>query len=193
MDDIKPIETEYKGYRFRSRLEARWAVFFQTAGIPWEYEPEGIDLDADGGYLPDFLIRVEFIGVMGEHIYRDLWNDTFIEVKPYALVPKQADRLFTIARHTSYVLCSDPPGAHRLWHMFPTDDEDSCAEAALFYDLGDSVAICLMPSMGEAYKTAYGLHQAYFNSNKLGSAYLAARQSRFEHGQFGPPSDWGRS
>lgn len=24
------IETEYKGYRFRSRLEARWAVFFDT-------------------------------------------------------------------------------------------------------------------------------------------------------------------
>ena len=25
---IKPIETKYNGYRFRSRLEARWAVFF---------------------------------------------------------------------------------------------------------------------------------------------------------------------
>ena len=28
MSDIKAIETYYKGYRFRSRLEARWAVFF---------------------------------------------------------------------------------------------------------------------------------------------------------------------
>lgn len=28
---IKPIETVYKGYRFRSRLEARWAVFFQVS------------------------------------------------------------------------------------------------------------------------------------------------------------------
>lgn len=27
-ENIKAIETEYKGYRFRSRLEARWAVFF---------------------------------------------------------------------------------------------------------------------------------------------------------------------
>jgi hypothetical protein len=26
----KAIETHYKGYRFRSRLEARWAVFFDT-------------------------------------------------------------------------------------------------------------------------------------------------------------------
>jgi len=25
---IKAIETQYRGYRFRSRLEARWAVFF---------------------------------------------------------------------------------------------------------------------------------------------------------------------
>jgi hypothetical protein len=38
---IKPIETRYKGYRFRSRLEARWAVFFDTMEIPWEYEKEG--------------------------------------------------------------------------------------------------------------------------------------------------------
>lgn len=25
---IKAIDTIYKGYKFRSRLEARWAVFF---------------------------------------------------------------------------------------------------------------------------------------------------------------------
>ena len=34
---MKPIETEYKGYRFRSRLEARWAVFFDALNIKWEY------------------------------------------------------------------------------------------------------------------------------------------------------------
>jgi hypothetical protein len=38
---LKPIETFYRGYRFRSRLEARWAVFMDAAGIVWEYEPEG--------------------------------------------------------------------------------------------------------------------------------------------------------
>lgn len=27
-NSIKPIETIYNGYHFRSRLEARWAVFF---------------------------------------------------------------------------------------------------------------------------------------------------------------------
>lgn len=44
MGGIKPIETLYRGYRFRSRLEARWAVFFDVAGIAWQYEPEGFDL-----------------------------------------------------------------------------------------------------------------------------------------------------
>lgn len=39
---IQAIETRYAGCRFRSRLEARWAVFFDTLGIKWEYEPEGI-------------------------------------------------------------------------------------------------------------------------------------------------------
>ncbi len=43
---IKPIQTLYRGYRFRSRLEARWAVFFDAAGVPWRYEEEGFDLNA---------------------------------------------------------------------------------------------------------------------------------------------------
>jgi len=51
---IKAIETKYKGYRFRSRLEARWAVFFDALGIAWEYEPEGYDLGDGVWYLPDF-------------------------------------------------------------------------------------------------------------------------------------------
>ena len=38
---IKPIETYYNGYRFRSRLEARWAVFFDAMGIKYKYEDEG--------------------------------------------------------------------------------------------------------------------------------------------------------
>lgn len=53
---IKPIETKYKGYRFRSRLEARWAVFFDALGAQWEYEKEGYDLGKDGWYLPDFWL-----------------------------------------------------------------------------------------------------------------------------------------
>ena len=56
MTDIKPIETNYKGCRFRSRLEARWAVFFDSIGIEWEYEPEGFELPDGTRYLPDFYL-----------------------------------------------------------------------------------------------------------------------------------------
>lgn len=53
---IKPIETQYAGCRFRSRLEARWAVFFDAAAIPWLYEPEGYELSDGRRYLPDFYL-----------------------------------------------------------------------------------------------------------------------------------------
>ena len=53
---IKAIETRYDGCHFRSRLEARWAVFFNTLGVKWEYEKEGYDLGAAGWYLPDFWL-----------------------------------------------------------------------------------------------------------------------------------------
>jgi hypothetical protein len=52
---IKPIETYYNGYRFRSRLEARWAVFFDAAGIKYQYEEQGFEKDGQK-YLPDFYL-----------------------------------------------------------------------------------------------------------------------------------------
>ena len=52
---MKPIETIYNGYRFRSRLEARWAVYFDALDVKYEYEKEGYDL-AETWYLPDFWL-----------------------------------------------------------------------------------------------------------------------------------------
>lgn len=66
MDNLKPIETVYKGYKFRSRLEARWAVFFDNAGIKYEYEPEGFQLNGVW-YLPDFYLP---------------WFHAYVEIKP---------------------------------------------------------------------------------------------------------------
>lgn len=57
------IQTLYDGIQFRSRLEARWAAFFDQMGWSWLYEP--IDLN---GWLPDFEI-----GCAG----------TLVEVKPF--------------------------------------------------------------------------------------------------------------
>ena len=51
----KAIETSYAGCRFRSRLEARWAVFFDHADVEWEYEPQGFVIDGRP-YLPDFRL-----------------------------------------------------------------------------------------------------------------------------------------
>lgn len=66
---MRVITTAYRGYRFRSRLEARWAVFFDALKIEWEYELEGFELSDGTCYLPDFFLP-KFCG--------DLW----VEVKP---------------------------------------------------------------------------------------------------------------
>ena len=52
---IKAIETEYDGHRFRSRIEALWAVFFNAIGLKYEYEIEGFQM-GELRYLPDFYI-----------------------------------------------------------------------------------------------------------------------------------------
>ena len=64
---IKAIPTTYAGTNFRSRLEARWAAYFDELNIPWEYEP--FDLE---GWAPDFAITV-----LGEQV--------LVEVKPEPL------------------------------------------------------------------------------------------------------------
>lgn len=57
---LKAIETRYAGYRFRSRTEARWAVFFDSLDIKWDYEPEGFELSDGTWYLPDFRLTDTF-------------------------------------------------------------------------------------------------------------------------------------
>jgi hypothetical protein len=57
--EYKAIETHYNGYRFRSRLEARWAVIFDALNIKYQYEPEGFEVDIGEKvirYLPDFYL-----------------------------------------------------------------------------------------------------------------------------------------
>jgi hypothetical protein len=63
---IKAIETLYDGHRFRSRLEARWAVFMDCLKVQYDYEPEGYE-SGSTRYLPDFYLP--------DH-------DCFIEIKP---------------------------------------------------------------------------------------------------------------
>lgn len=53
--DVKAIPTEFNEVKYKSRLEARWAVFFSTLGIDALYEYEGYQLPS-GWYLSDFYI-----------------------------------------------------------------------------------------------------------------------------------------
>lgn len=76
MTNITAIETEYNGYRFRSRLEARWAYFFDLLGIRYIYEPEGYEMSDGTKYLPDFYLPDlhYYVEVKGknEHLIADL-------------------------------------------------------------------------------------------------------------------------
>lgn len=101
---IKPIETEYAGCRFRSRLEARWAVILTAARHQWEYEPEGFETPC-GRYLPDFRVVVLPGSPAGERVW--------LEVKPpgYAGQGPSTDeythdlgRWFSLVRETRMML-----------------------------------------------------------------------------------------
>src|SRR5438034_8528644 len=53
---IGVLETWFDRIRFRSKTEARWAVFFKACGIRFEYEKEGYNLGGGVCYLPDFWL-----------------------------------------------------------------------------------------------------------------------------------------
>lgn len=53
---LKAIDTPYANHLFRSRLEARFAVYFDELNVQWEYEKEGFDLGDGLWYLPDFYL-----------------------------------------------------------------------------------------------------------------------------------------
>ena len=93
---IKAIETDYNGYRFRSRLEARWAVFFDALGIRYQYELQGFDLADLGYYLPDFYLPS-----------LNMW----LEIKPAIPSWEEIAKIISVSIETEscgYVLFGDP-------------------------------------------------------------------------------------
>jgi hypothetical protein len=109
---IKAIETSYAGCRFRSRLEARWAVFFDHLGIRWEYEPQGFLIgpypadETDAGctpatkpYLPDFLLDCgTWIEVKGneDDLDKDLLVEAAIELPLIKACKEQGPKLMIL-------------------------------------------------------------------------------------------------
>ena len=170
---IKAIETHYKGYRFRSRLEARWAVFFDTLGIEWQYEPEGFELPDGTRYLPDFWLP---------------YFESYVEIKgqtPSGAEYKKAQHL--AKSHPVFIFAGDPYAAF-AWHF---------SWASLFAENP-----CVIEQLGPTnctiqwVKNRYGHCITFFpdddrdwekpNLIMRGDAQMActrARSARFEHGE----------
>ena len=193
---LKAIETCYKGYRFRSRLEARWAVFFDALGLEWQYEAEGYDLDGDW-YLPDFYFP------------KQKW---FIEIKAGEATDHESALMSCLIDNIneSYDGCRVDREWHRgflfeggIWvpgtrdPRFPFFD----APASLLNggeDIGYHFCICACGRIGIEFEgraervcregDGHGSHKDYKADHpRLIQAFTAALSARFEHGENGAP------
>lgn len=183
---LKPIETRYNGYRFRSRLEARWAVFMDRIGVSYEYETEGYDLGGGVCYLPDFFIRHQ---------------DCFFEVKPFEPDAVEWGKAVLLAKHSQkrvFFLVGTPTpttgsGPHILIYPEGTSDGGysfcQCTECEVIglESNGRSRRLswarwprvpcgCEWPDDGE------GPRDGGENASLFNDAYEFARAHRFERG-----------
>lgn len=180
---IRPIETRYADHRFRSRLEARWAVFFDHLGIKWEYEPEGYVINGRP-YLPDFKLALP----SDEPI--------FAEVKPSETDEHEGEHI-DLCRDLAYgtgrpVLLLVGVPAYRMYHRFTPTLSPTGFIAAFFTDYGNLVQTAdnywlvkavinrqtgamEFPGGDRAARKSFG--------RRLVAAVKAARSARFEHGE----------
>lgn len=106
MSKIPALESTYKGVRFRSRLEARWAALFDYYSILWVYEPDVFNTPS-GRYLPDFLLPD--IGA-------------YVEVKPAPLMfDFRAVRSVAEQTHKEFLILDSPVVACRAYAILVPD------------------------------------------------------------------------
>jgi len=171
---IKAIETRYKGYRFRSRLEARWAVFFDALGIEWEYEKEGYDLGKWGKYLPDFWIK-HSVKALAE----DGWG-FWAEIKPTKIDGADFDKIVKLAEHTgnnALIFQGSPHNdAYSVTKIAVSHHEKGkfSLTSGLVFEQNENVIRLAKGEFG-SYPTAFG--------KDLNAAYIKASSARFEHGE----------
>jgi len=72
---MKAKKTLYNGYEFRSKLEAKWAVFFDLCGIRYDYEPEAFICNDGSQYTPDFFLPDVYLRYKTN-------KGVYIEIKP---------------------------------------------------------------------------------------------------------------
>lgn len=203
---MKAIETNYNGYRFRSRLEARWAVFFDKAGIKYKYETEGFKTSNGLYYLPDFYLPdlKVFVEVKGEFSDTD-WNKIYAFQedlsKDYRGILILRDIPNVNNRHTLWDAFENV-GTAGFRFLFPNEGEDEpylfcvcprCGKVGLEFDgRGWRVDDCSpVIETGEKlyYPDAVSIgheDKGYsFDHPKLIEAYKKALSARFEHGEHG--------
>ena len=100
MSENVGIPTLYKDIQFRSRLDARWAAFFDLLGWDWAYEP--IDLP---GWIPDFVL------------FSLMCQDVFVEVKPISSFKEFEDekKIVDSIKKTSHSGDQILVLGHRVW------------------------------------------------------------------------------
>lgn len=171
---IKPIETIYNGYRFRSRLEAKWAVFFDALGIKYEYEPEGFEFEDGTKYLPDFLIYVRHRSITDEH------EPVYVEVKG---VMNECDqhKIECLSKHHPVIVLGNIP---KNWlDYWKTYCNDWRFHSYAFMD-GDCYCALFSIHRGEVW-IAGADHDEWDGGEAMDKALVKARWARFEHGEHG--------
>jgi hypothetical protein len=185
---MKAIETRYAGHRFRSRLEARWAVFFDHLDINWQYEPQGFKF-GPYAYLPDFLLPdtrtwVEVKGDEGALDY-DLM-EAFADALP------RGERVVILGPIPESRPAGDWDWAWQSLHSAYIDED----ERVVFGDwigFGPGEPTVLTETSG-ATPFEFGIREDWLVPvlNMVGpcaaAAYDAARAARFEHGESGAPA-----
>ena len=171
--EIKAINTIYKGYKFRSRLEARWGVFLDEMGVKYEYETEGYDLHYNGYYLPDFNILRG-----GQKVFLEIKKGSGHAAFPYLTDKVAASKCceLSMMHKDTFVLlvCGDPLEHKASWF------QDGCLKypcAAIGFALES-----LYPTPYEGQKFE---HEDIKREYTHRDAAIVARQARFEHGENG--------
>lgn len=184
--NAKPIETRAFGYRFRSRLEARWATFFDALNVKWEYETEGFALNGTP-YLPDFRITINKRD--GEFL-----SYSYIEIKPIdALTGEDLQKVTAYGKHKTdhplTVFFGDP---YTNFHETPTRAPLSPQEDGTLADLGNVDALFVVGALDPeayAYMVENGAESndaqaaCIFATSRTMLAAQKSREARFEHGE----------
>jgi hypothetical protein len=200
MPAIKAIETRYAGCRFRSRLEARWAVFFDRLGLAWQYEPEGFEAKPYEDtppfrYLPDFYLTdtETWVEVKGSDDHAD-W-ELLANMVDYGSPMPGVHESFGSTRGLLLlgpIPHVDPPNLP-MWSILQHHKGIGLFNAS-FCDYGlrvaeDSVDETSAPTIpkGTSFECRWWQTESYGRAwmRKTARAYEAARSARFEHGERG--------